>query len=155
MDNYYNDARVLAGEAKSMFKSNGIKIPIDTKRMKAVVEYTEWDDDDTEITHAVEMPIKWEVCHLCNGKGSHVNPSIDCNGLTSEDFAEDPDFAEDYFGGMYDQTCNCCGGRTTEAVIDDARLNDDQKQHLRNLEQQWQDEAEYQRECAAERRMGC
>jgi hypothetical protein len=147
-DNYHTDPRVLAGEAKSMFKS------IDTKRMKAVVEYTEWDDEDTEITHEVEMPIAWEVCYLCNGRGSHVNPSIDCNGLTAEDFAEDPDFAENYFGGMYDQTCNACGGRTTVPVIQEDYLNDEQKEHLKKIHKEAEEQAAYERERAWERRMG-
>jgi hypothetical protein len=149
MDNYYSDARVVAANSGSMFKS------LDLSRMVGMVEYTEWDEDENEILHLIDMPIRWEVCSLCNGKGSHVNPSIDCNGLSREDFDQDPDFAESYWRGDYDQTCNCCGGRTTEAVLDSGRLNNEQKQHLANLERQWQEEAEYQRECAAERRMGC
>jgi hypothetical protein len=44
------------------------------------------------------------------GEGTCVNPNIDANGLTAEDFAEDPDFAEDYFGGVYDVRCAACGG---------------------------------------------
>jgi hypothetical protein len=58
------------------------------------------------------------VCPVCDGNGSHVNPAIDCNGLTAEDFADDPDFAEDYFRGAYDQPCNRCGGRSTVRVLD-------------------------------------
>ncbi len=73
-----------------------------------------YDDDDIER----EIPTRWDVCPVCDGKGSHVNPSIDCNGLTAEDFAEDPDFAEEYFAGTYDQPCNRCGGRTTVRVVD-------------------------------------
>ncbi|MEC8474654.1 MAG: hypothetical protein VXZ38_08395 [Planctomycetota bacterium] len=149
MDNYYTDPRVLAANSGGMFKS------IDTQRMVGVVEYTDWDEDDNEIVHTIDMPICWEVCDLCNGKGSHVNPSIDCNGLSREDFHEDPDFAEAYWRGDYDQVCNCCGGRTTVPVVNDGCLNDDQKKHLQRIWEQAREEAEYQRECAWERRMGC
>lgn len=58
-------------------------------------------------------PYKWVVCDLCEGKSTVVNPSIDCCGLTAEDFRDDPDFADDYIGGCYDITCPRCGGRST------------------------------------------
>ena len=53
---------------------------------------------------------KWQICPACKGEGTCVNPSIDCQGVTAEDFAEDPDFAENYFGGTYDQQCAACHG---------------------------------------------
>lgn len=59
----------------------------------------------------------WEICPLCEGHGKHVNPSIDASGLTSEDFAEDPDFADDYMSGAYDVTCNQCHGRGSVVVL--------------------------------------
>jgi hypothetical protein len=64
-----------------------------------------------------EIPTVWEVCPVCRGKGSHVNPAIDCGGL-SEDFRDDPDFMDDYRRGDYDQPCNRCGGRSTVRVPD-------------------------------------
>lgn len=66
----------------------------------------------------VKLPTKWDVCPVCDGEGKHVNPAIDCNGLTAEDFAEDPDFYDEYMSGTYDVTCNRCNGRTTVRVID-------------------------------------
>jgi hypothetical protein len=53
---------------------------------------------------------KYTVCPLCEGKGSHVNPSIDACGLTAEDFHNDPQFFEDYRSGVYDILCNLCSG---------------------------------------------
>jgi hypothetical protein len=53
---------------------------------------------------------KWIVCPVCHGNGTTVNPNIDAHGPTAEDFAEDPDFAEDYCKGMYDVTCRGCQG---------------------------------------------
>lgn len=57
-----------------------------------------------------EGPFHWEICDVCRGNGTHVNPSIDCGGLTSQDFDEDPDFREDYMSGMYDVSCVQCSG---------------------------------------------
>lgn len=45
------------------------------------------------------------LCPVCEGHGTTVNPNIDGNGLTSEDFADDPDFAEDYMNGAFDIVC--------------------------------------------------
>src|SRR5262245_37322369 len=53
---------------------------------------------------------EWFVCPVCEGEGKTVNPAIDCHGLTREDFADDPDFAEDYRRGAYDITCRGCKG---------------------------------------------
>lgn len=69
-----------------------------------------------------QLPTRWVVCPVCNGEGSHVNPAIDAHGLSAEDFAEDPDFAEDYMAGAYDQPCNRCQGRTTAREVDVDRI---------------------------------
>lgn len=53
---------------------------------------------------------KYQICPVCDGEGKTVNPDIDSNGLTREDFDEDPDFREDYMSGMYDITCKACKG---------------------------------------------
>jgi len=60
-------------------------------------------------------------CGVCRGKGWVVNPNIDAQGLTPQDFEEDPQFAEEYFSGMYDVTCMACGGSgevTEERIIE-------------------------------------
>jgi DNA-directed RNA polymerase subunit RPC12/RpoP len=55
---------------------------------------------------------EWIVCPVCGGDGKTVDPNIDANGLTREDFHhEDPDFAADYFSGAYDITCRGCDGK--------------------------------------------
>ena len=73
------------------------------------------------------LPHKWAVCDVCRGNGTHVNPSIDCGGLTARDFDQDPDFAEAYWRGEYDQPCNKCGGRTTVPVPDFDRISDEDR----------------------------
>lgn len=106
------------------------------------------DDDGNEI----ELPTHWGVCPTCNGAGKHVSASIDCNGLSDEDFADDPDFAEDYRAGRYDVTCTTCGGRTTIQVVDYDRLTPAQHKLLHDHDR-W--EAEDRAYRIAEARMGC
>lgn len=90
-----------------------------------------------------ELPMKWGVCHVCDGKGKHVNPSIDAGGLSAEDFHDDPDFAEDYMRGTYDVTCNGCNGRTTVPVVDwDALDPTRRKAYEEQLKEECLDHAE-------------
>ncbi len=101
--------------------------------------------------HEIALPTTWEVCPLCQGDGHHVNPSIDAHGLSAEDFYDDPDFAEDYFSGVYDQPCNECHGRTTVKVANLEAMPEE----LRDAyQQQCEDVAEMYLTMEAERRMG-
>ena len=74
------------------------------------------DDDEGEV-----FPVKFEVCGMCNGSGSHVNRSIDGNGLSDESLG-DEEFMDDYRSGAYDVTCEVCDGTrvfpvpSTEAI---------------------------------------
>lgn len=104
-------------------------------------------DDGTE----VELPTTWTVCDVCHGNGKHVNPAIDCNGLSADDFADDPDFADAYMAGAYDVTCNRCGGRTTVRAVDWSRLS---PEHRAAYEQQLRAEADDRAAQLAEIRAG-
>ncbi len=55
-------------------------------------------------------PAAFIVCPVCDGRGRHVNPNIDRDGLTADDFAADPDFKAAYLAGVYDVTCAGCRG---------------------------------------------
>lgn len=112
--NYYRDHRVRAREEGKWYNR------FDERTMTAYVTFMSEEGEEEQ------RPIKcvYEVCDTCNGKGSHVNPSIDCCGLTSEDFADDPDFAEDYFDGTYDVPCYECEGRRVVPEPDESRLPD-------------------------------
>lgn len=111
--NYYNDYRVMA-KLKGNFWEE-----IDLERMRGKF-YSEGSEDEI----LIEIPLKFEICETCGGKGSHVNPSIDCNGLTSDDFYEDPDFAENYMHGNYDVPCYNCGGMRVVPTIDEDRADE-------------------------------
>lgn len=51
---------------------------------------------------------RWVICGNCEGEGRCLTESL-CGDVT-EMLAEDPDFAEGYWGGSYDVRCECCGG---------------------------------------------
>ena len=103
-----------------------------------------WEDD----TGTVECPAKAEVCSSCQGRGTYVNPSIDSHGLSADDFAEDPDFAEDYRSGAYDVACKSCGG--SRILLVPANENSECAKRLREM---MDSENRYRGEVAAERRM--
>lgn len=95
-------------------------------------------------------PIKchWEMCDLCEGKGTHVSPSVDSHGISAEEFYDDPDFAESYFSGVYDVPCAECGGRRVMWV---PNTNDP---NIKEYEEAVQSHYDYLGEMEAERRMG-
>lgn len=64
----------------------------------------------------IEVATKFEVCDMCTGHGTVVNPSIDAGGLSYDDFYEDPEFADNYVNGQFDTTCPRCNGLRVEAI---------------------------------------
>jgi hypothetical protein len=138
--NYDNDHRVR-GADRRWWKS------LDESRMVATIDL-ETDDGTVE----EEVPFTFEVCSTCNGKGNHVNPSVDCDGLTAEDFAEDPDFLESYMEGAYDVQCKECQGKRVVPVINEEHAD---PSIIKQLHQKQKDADNYRREVEAERRFGC
>lgn len=67
----------------------------------------------------MELPACWEICQRCKGNGSHTNPSIDGNGITSDEW-NGPDWDDEekemYLSGGYDIACeaNCTNGKVLE-----------------------------------------
>jgi hypothetical protein len=103
----------------------------------------------------VDLPFKYVTCGLCDGKGKHVNPSIDYCGITQEDFDDDPGFKEDYFSGVYDVTCYRCHGKRVEPKLNiDEKSSAKLKAYAKAIDERASDDASYAAECAAERRMG-
>lgn len=121
----------------------------DARSMKLVVE-VEAEDGGTEER---EFPAKYEVCSTCDGKGSHVNPSIDSHGIGAEEWDRDWDdeSREGYFSGAYDVRCAECDGARVVPVLDEERATPEQKQIV---EARINDHYSAQRERDAERRMG-
>lgn len=130
--NYFMDPRTNAENAWEGFdpETNTIEISW-TKYLDIGQTDEELDEEgigseeEEEVT--LRLPARFEVCDLCNGKGTTVNPSIDAGGLSQEDFDEDPDFEEEYFSGMYDIPCPQCRGKRVIPVINEAAMSKEQK----------------------------
>ena len=77
-----------------------------------------FDDNGDEVTY----PKKKEVCPRCHGEGTHVNPAIDGNGISTDDECwQDDDFRSMYLSGGYDVPCVECGGKNVVDVLDEER----------------------------------
>ncbi len=120
-----------------------------------MIKFTVTDDNGEEVEH--ELPSRREVCSRCNGEGSHLTPSIGEHAYSQEEFEESfstDEEQEAYFtrGGAYDVTCEVCGGENVEDVVDEERCD---PVLLKKYQDKLDDDYAYERECAAERRMGC
>lgn len=124
-----------------------------------LIDITYWDADGEDVE--AELPGKMVVCPRCEGHSTHLTPSIGEHAYTAEEFYEsfsEPEDREEYFrrGGIYDVKCERCGGlRVVPEVDEDACVTEEQKTHLRAYHRHLRDEANYRRECEAERRFGC
>jgi RecJ-like exonuclease len=105
------------------------------------------DDEDEE----VRVPARYEVCDTCSGKGMHVSPSIDCGGLTAEDF-DDPEFAEAYMDSHYDVPCAECDGKRVIPVLNSDNIDEELLEQINDRIQCIYDDMRTE---AAERMFGC
>lgn len=112
---------------------------------------TEMMEESFEEEFGKRMPTRAEVCPGCNGKGSHVNRAVDGHGISPEEFAEDPDFAEAYFAGVYDVVCDTCGGDNVIWVYDESLMTDEEIEYVRDYQQSIWESYEISRQ---ERMMG-
>ena len=65
------------------------------------------DPDGNEVL----IKASFAICMRCDGEGTHVNPAIDSNGITSDEMEElGDDFREAYMSGGYDISCSNCSG---------------------------------------------
>jgi hypothetical protein len=120
-----------------------------------VFKFTLCDDDGNEIEH--ELPSKFEVCGRCSGHGTHLNPSIGEHAYSAEEFAMefDDEEAAEYFkrGGMYDVTCEDCGGQRVTEVVDESALTDEQRKLFDEFLEREEQNARWDREDEMTRRM--
>ena len=72
----------------------------------------------------ITLPTKYVVCSQCDGEGKVVNPSL--GAIPSHEFHENPDFEENYFGGVYDIDCPCCKGKRVELAINEDQCSQSQ-----------------------------
>lgn len=161
MDSYYLDSRVKVSNAGEFYTCN-----MQGRSEVYIQEDGEFEDHlkDSEMTRVMDLlertfseelgmfvirvPVRMEVCSMCHGSGTVVNPSIDAGGLRDEDFRGDPDFARDYFYGAYDVKCPHCNGLRVEGipVWDD---NNPLHQAIKDFERrQWEEDRQTRRELA-------
>lgn len=85
----------------------------------STLTYTFIDPDTDEETTAT-FPAKYEVCWDCQGEGRTMVRGMRYHAYTWDEMDENgPDFAEDYFGGKYDETCRTCKGQRVNLVADE------------------------------------
>ena len=108
------------------------------------------EHDGTSRDLEIQLPTHYVVCELCQGTGKHVNPAIDAGGL-SEEYGNDPEFMEGYMSGVYDVTCNSCGGKRVVKAVDWDAMPESQQALY---EEQLKAEREAELESYYERRMG-
>ena len=121
------------------------------RTMKITLVLIEEDEDGETVESKVRVPAEFAVCPSCDGKGTHVNPSIDASGLTAEDFAEDPDFRDEYFSGAYDVQCYTCHGKR---VVPEPRLDNLPKDVRERVERHLREQQEWRAEARMERALG-
>jgi len=149
--NYFNDPRVgakLRGKWYESFCKRTMTVDV-----RLYLEPEDDSDDSDEML--VTFPVHYKMCHECAGHGVEVNPSIDAGGISGEDMYDDPDFAEAYFGGAYDQKCSTCDGEKVVPEINTVGMTKEQKELLKKFREQEDEKEACFAEMMAERRMGC
>ena len=109
-----------------------------------MMKVTYFDAAGDEIETA--FPSKFEVCPRCEGHGTHLNPSIGQHAYSREEFEEafsDEEDREQYFkrGGIYDVTCEECGGKRVVEVPNPETMNPEQKAHFEAWEKSEEESA--------------
>ena len=132
---------------RDYWKAFGNILPSETKFDKSNMLLTmELYNKKEDVSEEYVFNAVYKVCPCCDGKGTHVNPNIDRNGLTYEDFNNydcDIDFEQDYFNGRYDVICYLCdGNRVIPDVCQSSNCADD----LKAFEDWVEDELEYRAE---------
>lgn len=123
-----------------MNPSEATKGQYNTKALKEILDGME-----------IKYTPKWEICNSCDGNGTELRGALKGADVT-ELLQEDPEFAEDYFGGNCDTQCSECNGsgKVTTCEVDWDNFTSEQKDSFAN---QWVEHVEYQQELAFEASM--
>lgn len=89
------------------------------------IDFVGFWNEEHEDDQIGDPPSHKEVCPTCKGNGVHVNPAIDGHGLDPRDPDLDEDFWDDYRSGVYNVTCENCGGMNVIEVLDEGALRED------------------------------
>jgi hypothetical protein len=139
--NYHGDSRVLNARDQREF-NEGFNAEAMT------FTFIQEDKDGEEVSYT--LPAKFEVCPTCNGRGTHVRPSVDASGFDGWDDVDE--YGEsNYLAGAYNVTCQTCHGRNVVPSIDRDAADDTT---LALWDSEREEEASYERLCRMERMMG-
>ena len=120
----------------------------DRRTMKLLFDF----EDDEGNEYVVEVPAKFVICNVCNGKGTH-SLAVDGHGITAEEWNNEWSYEEQemYMRGEYDQRCEACEGSGKLTEPNWAMMSNKEIEII----SEWQrEEREYAAMVAAERRMG-
>jgi RecJ-like exonuclease len=117
------------------------------RNKQLVIKYT--DNDDNEIS--LSVPAKNQICDNCEGDGKMDHPAFS-NGITQSERQEmgEEDF-QSYMEGAYDVPCDCCQGRGMILVADVNGMTFIQKRFAVKVRRYEREQAEFERQYAAER----
>jgi len=148
--NYWNDSRVVSAMTTSYWKV------VKVGSSSCVVEFNE-DFFEDLVDHGIfseedscrqEYSGTWQICSMCQGSGTVVNPSIDAGGITDWDDWHD-DEQDLYFSGRYDVHCPECRG---SGKVLSPKFPED----IQSILDEWDEDAALSaRERASELSFGC
>jgi len=170
--NYWNDSRTINSMiTHDSFFTKESKTEIDLNWVQAKwlehtegdyvegtekIEYDKWlMSMNINTSKQIHCSSRYELCSQCKGSGTMIDPSIDCMGLSDENFGYDPTFRENYFSGAYSITCSICHGEKELHILEYETDNPLYNWCNERLSEHYEYEYEYAREAAAERAMGC
>lgn len=107
--------------------------------------------DDEEDNALVELILKPDVCHRCNGTGKTLYGSLEGMAFTQSDFDEDPDFREELMDGVYDVPCPNCARMGAVLTLD---TEENPKEIVERIKKYVELKLELAREDAYNQRMG-
>lgn len=140
--NSHGDIRTVNARYQNEFDAG-----CDLKRM--TFTFVQENEEGEEISFV--LPLKMEVCPTCQGRGTHVDPSVDAGGYY-DDGDDCDEYGENlYFSGAYDVVCRTCHGKNVVAGIDRHMA---EKEVLKVWDKKSEDDEEFEAMCRAERRMG-
>lgn len=130
-------------------RSKHLKFDEKSMMLEAVLE----TDEGEEVYY---FPARYEVCPTCDGKGQHVNPSIDSHGITSDEWDNEWSFEEQeqYMAGAYDVPCYECSGKRVSPVVDEEKCSEEMKVKVKEWHKQLEELAAYDAQSRREIEMG-
>ncbi len=116
-------------------------------------KYTNEDGDEIEL----DLPTRMEVCDECEGHGFVLCEGMRGHAYTREEFEDSFDDEErgEYFkwGGRYDVPCPTCGGKNVVPVVDEAKLDAEEREFYAAWEEAEDEKGRWAAEDRATERM--